>query len=371
MAVGDLRRDSGQEPRPNLGPAAPARPLISVVTPCYNEEDNVGPCYLAVRRVFEEELPDCDHEHIFCDNGSTDATAARLRELAARDPRVRVILNARNFGPFCSAFNGLLSTRGDAVLVLLAADLQDPPELIPDFVAGWRAGHEVVYGIRRRREEGFALRWTRRLYYRTVSRIATHSIPPDVGEFMLIDRVVVEALRRHDDYYPYIRGMVFGCGFRSTGLEYTWRTRKRGLSKNRLLHLVDQALNGLVSFTKLPLRLTLFVGLLTSALSMGYALISLVLNLLWYRRLAPPGIPTLIVAVFFFGGLQLFLFGVLGEYIAAIHFQVRKRPLVVERERINFSERGDSAPGVTFGDRAEAAACPLSPAESRTSWRSH
>jgi glycosyltransferase involved in cell wall biosynthesis len=309
--------------------------LISVVTPCYNEVDNVDDCYEAVREVFQRRLPDCDYEQIFCDNASTDGTVARLRALAARDARVKVIVNARNFGPFCSTFNGLMSTRGDAVVVLLAADLQDPPELIADFVAKWREGYEVVYGIRKTREEGALMLGARRLYYRLVSKFADIHIPTDVGEFQLVDRVIVDALRRFDDHYPYIRGMIASCGFRATGIEYTWKARKKGFSKNRLYHLVDQALNGFVSFTKIPLRLCLFFGFSVAIVSMLYALVSLAVNLVYFRELAPPGIPTLIVAVFFFAGLQLFFFGLLGEYIAAVHFQVRKRPLVIERERIN------------------------------------
>lgn len=358
MSLGNVRNDRGQHPRPHFcGDTAslscPGKPLISIVTPCYNEESNVVPCAEAVGRIFAEQLADCDYEHIFCDNGSKDETITRLRQLARQDPHVKVILNARNFGPFCSTFNGLLSTSGDAVVVLLAADLQDPPELIPQFVAGWRSGNEIVYGIRKKREEGWLLRSVRRVYYRLVSRVASIDIPPDVGEFMLIDRVVVEALRQFDDYYPYIRGMVFSCGFRSQGIEYTWRARRRGLSKNRLYHLIDQGLNGLVSFTKLPLRLCMLFGILTAACSLAFAVLSLVLNLLWFRRLAPPGIPTLIVALFFFSGLQLFFFGVLGEYIASIHFQVRKRPLVIERERLNFDEpETHSAPARSLAAQA-------------------
>src|SRR4051794_21724630 len=156
------------------------RKLISVVTPCYNEEENVGDCYEAVRRVFEAELPGFNYEHVFCDNASTDGTAARLKRLAAIDPRVKVIVNARNYGPFRSTFNGLMRTRGDAVLVLLAADLQDPPELLPRFVAKWREGYEVIYGIRAKREEGWVMRRVRSAYYRMVSRTASVSIPPDV-----------------------------------------------------------------------------------------------------------------------------------------------------------------------------------------------
>lgn len=314
----------------------PRKKRISVVTPVYNEELNVVECHEAVRRIFERDLPGYEYEHIFCDNASTDSTAVRLRELAAADHRVKVILNARNFGPFCSLFHGVLNTGGDAVVVCLAADLQDPPELIPEFVRKWEEGYAVVYGIRARREEAWLMRSLRRIYYRMVSRFANIQIPPYVGEFQLVDKVVVEALRRFDDYYPYVRGMIANCGFPSTGIEYTWRARKRGLSKQRLLHLIDQGLNGLVSFTKVPLRLCLAFGLFLSCCSILYAVVGFIITLIYYRKLAPPGIPTLIVAIFFFSGIQLFFFGVLGEYIGAIHFQVRKRPLVVERERINF-----------------------------------
>lgn len=317
------------------------RKVISIVTPCFNEQDNVADCYEAVKRVFAEALPEYDHEHVFCDNASTDGTVGVLRQLAARDPRVKVIVNARNFGPFCSTFNGLMSTTGDAVVVLLAADLQDPPELVVDFVRRWEEGHEVVYGIRQRREEGFLMHRVRRLYYWTVSKFADITIPPNVGEFQLIDRKVVEALRQFDDHYPYIRGMIANCGFRATGIPYTWKARKRGFSKNRLYHLIDQGLNGLVSFTKVPLRLCLLGGFSLAALSILYALVNLAIHLFWYGGgLAQPGIPTLIVALFFFSGVQMFFFGLLGEYMAAVHFQVRKRPLVVERERINFEPAG-------------------------------
>jgi glycosyltransferase involved in cell wall biosynthesis len=315
---------------------------ISIVTPCFNESDNVGECHAAVRRLFAERLPDYDYEHVFCDNASTDGTAAVLRELAAKYPYVKVILNARNFGPFCSTFNGLLATQGDAVVVMLAADLQDPPEIIPEFIRRWQEGYQVVYGIRRKREESFVMRHVRRLYYWVVNRFADINIPVNVGEFQLVDRVIVDTLRQFDDHYPYIRGMIANCGFRATGIEYTWKARKRGFSKNRLYHLIDQGLNGLVSFTKVPLRLCLLSGFLLAALSIVYAGISLLYHLLREGPLAPPGIPTLIVAIFFFSGVQLFFFGILGEYISAVHFQVRKRPLVIERERINFECKRDT-----------------------------
>jgi len=334
-----------------------ARKLISIVTPCFDEEDNVEACYLAVRALFEGPLAAYDHEHIFCDNSSRDRTVEVLRRLSQADPRVKVIVNARNYGPFRSNFNGLMSASGDAVVVQLAVDLQDPPEVIVQFVRHWEAGHKVVYGIRAEREEGLLLRSVRRAYYRLVSRFAEMDIPPDVGEFQLVDRVVVEALGRCEDYYPYIRGLIAHCGFPKVGVSYAWRARARGFSKNRLYHLIDQALNGIISFTNIPMRLVMAIGLFLSMVSMGVALLNVVLNLVYYRQLAAPGIPTLIVAVFFFAGVQMFFIGFLGEYIAAIHSQVRKRPMVVERERINFGEAAGSP-------RVGAPSSPPAPARS-------
>ena len=177
---------------------------------------------------------------------------------------------------------------------------------------------------------------TRKIYYRLVDKFADISIPPDVGEFQLIDRVVVEALRKFDDYYPYIRGMIASCGFRAAGIEYTWQSRKKSVSKNRLYHLIDQGLNGMISFANVPLRLCMLLGFLLAVLSVAYAFIQLGINVIWFRKVSLPGMATLIVALFFFMGIQLFYLGVLGEYIGAIHSQVRKKPLVIERERINF-----------------------------------
>ena len=309
---------------------------ISIVTPCYNERDNIPDCADAVRRVFETELARYDFEHIFCDNASTDGSQNALRELAARDSRVKVILNARNFGPFCSTFNGLMATTGDAVVVLLAADLQDPPEVVVDFVREWEAGHQIVYGIRQVREEGFVLRNVRHVYYRAVTKLAHMPIPADVGEFQLIDKQVVNALRQFDDHYPYIRGMIASCGFSAKGVPYTWRARRKGISKNRIYHLIDQGLNGLISFSRLPMRICMGIGFALSAFSIFFAAFVFVWHLIYTGSAVPPGIPTLIVALFLFSGVQLFFFGVIGEYVSAIHAQVRKKPLVIERERINF-----------------------------------
>jgi glycosyltransferase involved in cell wall biosynthesis len=311
---------------------------ISVVTPCYNEELNVRDCYEAVKRQFEESLQGYEREHIFCDNASDDSTVSLLREIASSDPAVKVIINARNFGPLKNTHNGVMASTGDAVLLFLPADLQDPPELLPEFVKLWEQGYEIVYGIRQTREEGWLMRSARNAYYRILIRFGEIKVPPGVGDFQLVDRRIVEAMRRIRDGYPFMRMMTFECGGRAIGVPYTWRARAKGLSKNRLSALLDQGINGLVSFTTAPLRLGLIAGFFLSFLSIGYAIFNLVLGLVLYRRVADPGIMTVIVASFFFGGVQLFFMGMIGEYVLAIYGQVREKPSVFERERINFDK---------------------------------
>jgi glycosyltransferase involved in cell wall biosynthesis len=311
---------------------------ISIVTPCYNEEDNVERCHETIQLLFEGPLAGYRREHVFCDNASSDRTVEILRGIAERDPNVRVILNSRNFGPFRNMWNGMLASTGDAVVPLVAADLQDPPEKIVEFAAFWEQGFKVVNGVRAQREEGLALRSARRVFYRIVNRWSPFRIPENAGEFQLLDRQVVEELRKFDDHYPYIRGMVAYCGFPAAEVSYTWRRRERGLSKNTIASLMDQGLNGIISFTVVPMRLSLAFGVLVMLMSFAVALFNLVMNLMWYRELAEPGIPTLIVAVFFFAGVQLFFLGMLGEYVLAIHSQVRKKPVVIEAGRINFPD---------------------------------
>lgn len=329
---------------------------ISIVTPCYNEELNVRECYESVKQLFDEKLKTYRREHIFCDNASTDSTIAILREIAEKDSDVRVIVNARNFGPLKNTYNGVMATTGDAVLLFLPADLQDPPDLLPEFVAQWEAGYEIVYGIRATREEGVVMRTVRDLYYRLLTRFSDLDVPPGVGDFQLVDRRVVDAMHRVRDTYPFMRMMTFECGGRAVGIPYHWRARKMGISKNRLSALIDQALNGLVSFTGAPLRLGLFVGFTLASLSLVYALLNFVLAFVYYRQLTEPGIMTLIVALFFFGGVQLFFMGLIGEYVLAIYGQVREKPVVFERERFNFGSaprgREQSEDASAVADRA-------------------
>jgi polyisoprenyl-phosphate glycosyltransferase len=313
--------------------------LISIISPCYNEEENVAACYQAVRTLFAPggPLAHHEHEHIFSDNASDDRTVEILRRIAADDPCVKVIVNARNFGPFRSNFNALRYATGDAVLVFLPVDLQDPPEMIPEMVKHWESGIEVVAGARANREETLALRLCRRTFYRIVNTLSDFDIPENVGEFQLIDRKVWEVVVAHHDQYPYIRGIIASAGFRRLILPYTWRARKRGLSKNNLPRLVDQALNGIFSFTNAPLRLCSLLGFAIAFFTMLYAVLTAIVGLI-IPGIAPRGTMTIIVALFFFSGLQLVFIGMLGEYITAIHAQVRRGPMVVERERINVAE---------------------------------
>jgi glycosyltransferase involved in cell wall biosynthesis len=309
---------------------------ISIITPCYNEEANVEECYKKIKEIFKINLKDYSYEHIFCDNNSSDKTLLLLKEIAKKDKNVKIIVNSRNFGAFNSMFNGMLAASGDAVIPLVPADLQDPPELIPEFVSQWSAGYEVVYGIRNVRNEPFLMHKARSIYYRIVNRFANIDIPLNAGEFTLIDKKVHDALKQYEDYYPYLRGMIANCGFRSVLIPYVWKVRERGLSKANWYTLIDAGLNGLISFTNIPMRLCMFSGFLIAAGSISYSFFIFFSILFFKSGDAIAGIPTITIALFFLFGITLFFLGILGEYVSAIHFQVRKRPLVIERERINF-----------------------------------
>lgn len=326
-----------------VGGSSAARKLLSVVTPCYNEEASIVHCYETVRDVLEKELPDYDYEHIIADNASTDGTLALLRGLATRDKRVKIIANARNFGPMRSHFNALLAASGDVIVVFVPADLQDPPELIPQFVHLWEKGHQVVYGIRAEREESLVMRWLRSMYYGLVSRSSNFHIPPNVGDFQVIDKAVLRALREFGDQYPYIRGMIFYCGFPSIGVPYKWRRRERGKSNNPIPKLIDQGLNGWLTFSNLPLRLAMVAGIAIASLGALYGLIVLIRYTFSNHRLAEPGITALMLALIIFSGFQLFFLGLLGEYVGSINTHTRRHPRVVERERINFEITKETA----------------------------
>lgn len=308
---------------------------ISIITPCFNEELNVAECAEQLRNIFRNELPEYDYEHIFADNASTDTTLEILRKLASQDTRIKVISNSRNVGPFRNMWNAMKSASGDAVIPLLSADLQDPPYVIPYFIENWRSGDLVVYGIRENREESLAMRTLRSIYYRIIKKFASFAIPLNSGEFLLADRRVINSILLIDDQYPYIRGLIAQTGVKSSEIKYTWVARKNGKSKNNLISLVDQAINGFVSTSKVPARLALLGGFILSGIGMFFALFT-ALMVIFSEKNYPVGIPTIIVGIFLLGGIQLLFLGIIGEYVLSIHGQVRKSPAMFEIERINF-----------------------------------
>lgn len=331
---------------------------ITVVSPCFNEEDNVATCHETVKQIFERDLPDYAREHIFVDNASSDRTVEILRGIASTDPDVKVVVNSRNYGVYKSTFNGLRHATGDAILVMLPVDLQDPPELLPEFVKLWESGYEVIAGARSTREEGLVLRSTRKAFYRIINALSDFDLSPDVGEFQLIDRRVLKAVLAHNDRYPYIRGIIASVGFRKIIVPYVWKARKRGVSKHSLMMMIDQALNAIFAFTKAPMRFCTFAGVALAVLCILFAVGSVISYILGIGD-PPRGTTTIIVALFFLSGIQLLFIGMLGEYITAIHNQVRGGPAVFESELINIAdedEDDEDAPAAEDAARLASAA---------------
>ena len=306
---------------------------VSVLTPCYNEEENVEEVYRRVRDVIRG-LGRYRYEHIFIDNNSTDGTVGVLKRLAARDRNVKIIANARNFGHIRSPMHGFLEARGDAV-VGIVADLQDPPELIADMIAKWEAGSAMVLCIKRSTEERGLMFWIRKKYYSWVQRLSSIETFENFTGFGLYDRKVVEAVRAFDDPYPYFRGMIAEIGLPHSEILYDQPLRKRGISKHNFYALYDMAMLGITNLSKVPLRFVTILGFCCSALSLFVGLLYFVYKLLFWSNFTV-GIAPLVIGLFFLGSVQLLSMGILGEYIGAIQTQVRKRPYVVERERINF-----------------------------------
>jgi len=281
-------------------------------------------------------LPGYDYEHIFIDNASRDRTVAILRELAKDDKRVKVIVNARNFGHIRSPCHAILQARGDAVISIVA-DLQDPPAMIADFVHKWEEGYKVVMGIKKGSAESILMFALRRLYYRTLRRLSDVELVEHFTGFGLYDRQVIDILRSLGDPYPYFRGLIADIGFEIAKVEYVQPGRKRGITKNNFYTLYDMAMLGLTSYTKVPLRLATMLGFASAALSLLVALFYLVYKLIFWKSFEL-GLAPLVVGIFFFSSVQLIFLGIVGEYVGSIHTYVRHMPLVIEKERINFGD---------------------------------
>ncbi len=306
-------------------------PRISIVTPCYNEEGNVEELHTKIQAVMAK-LPHYDYEHIFIDNASQDKTVEILRGIAAQDSRVTVIVNTRNFGHIRSPYYGLLQATGECV-VILASDLQDPPELIPEFLKKWEAGYKVVMGVKTASEETLAMWLVRKFYYELISRVAEISLVKNATGFGCYDQRVVELLRQIDDPYPYFRGLVSDLGFPAATIPYTQPSRKRGITSNNFYTLYDLAMLGITNHSKAPLRLATMSGFAMALFSLLVAIGYLVYKLLYWDSFSVGSAPV-VIGVFFMASVQLFFVGIIGEYVGSIHTQVLKRPLVVEKERI-------------------------------------
>jgi len=306
---------------------------ISIMTACYNEEENIRSVYEEVKKVFER-LDGYACEHLFIDNASQDRTVSILKEITAEDTSVKVIVNTRNFGPIRSPYHAILQSTGDAV-ISLAADLQEPPSMIEDFVHKWEEGFKVVVAVKSQSEENPVMFGIRRLYYNLIERSAeTKQIKGFTG-FGLYDREVVELLRTLHEPYPYFRGLITEMGFKTASIPFVQPKRKKGKAKINLYTLYDVAMLGFVNHSKVPLRMATFIGFSVSILSLLVAIGYFVYKLVFWDRFQV-GMAPMVIGLFFFAAVQLFFIGIIGEYIGAIYTQVKNRPLVIEKERINF-----------------------------------
>ena len=307
---------------------------ISVVVPCYNEEENVEAMALAVKEIFVRDLPDYDYELIFIDNDSKDSTREIIRRLCGEDKRVKGIFNAKNFGQFNSPYYGMLQTTGDCT-ILMAADFQDPVEMIPQFVKEWENGYKIVIGIKNSSQENRIMYWLRGCYYKMIKKLSDVEQIEQFTGFGLYDARFVDVLRQLDDPTPFLRGIVAELGFRRKEINYEQPKRRAGKTSNNFYRLYDAAMLSITSYTKVGLRMATIFGSFCSAVSMVVAIVYLVMKLMYWDRFLA-GMAPLLIGMCFLGSIQIFFIGLVGEYILSINSRVMKRPLVVEEERINF-----------------------------------
>ena len=318
---------------------------ISILTPCFNEEANVEEVYTRVRNVMLQ-LGRYRYEHLFIDNCSTDRTVEILKRLASADTNVKLIVNARNFGHIRSPMHAVYNVTGDATIGIVA-DLQDPPELIPKLIEEWENGYYMVLMVKATSEENPLMFWIRKKYYRLVNRLSSIETFENFTGFGLFDRKVIDAVKAFNDPYPYFRGMIAEIGLPHKTIPFDQPRRKRGFTKNNFYSLYDTAMLGITNLSKVPLRLLTFSGFAGAALSTLVGLGYLMYKLLFWDRFSV-GIAPLVIGIFFFSSVQLISVGIIGEYIGSIHTYVQRRPLVIERERMNF----EYEPGMPLRDPA-------------------
>lgn len=306
---------------------------ISIVVPCYNEEENVEPISEAIISEINK-LQNYTYELIFIDNCSTDKTREKLIQLCDKNKNIKAIFNAKNFGQFNSPYYGLLQTTGDCTM-LICADFQDPVDMIPKFIQEWENGYKIVIGVKNKSKENRIMYFLRSCYYKLIKKISdTEQIEHFTG-FGLYDKDFIEVLRKLDDPTPFLRGIVAELGFKRKEIPYEQQKRRAGKTHNNFYKLYDAAMLSFTSYTKIGLRLATFLGIFVGIISFIIGIVYFILKLIYWDRFAAGMVPVLI-GMFFLGALQLFFIGFLGEYILSINTRVMRRPLVVEEKRINF-----------------------------------
>ena len=307
---------------------------ISILIPCYNEEENVIPIANAIVEEMGKNLADYDYEIIFIDNDSKDNTRPLLREICKRNPKVKAIFNAKNFGQFNSPYYGMLQITGDCT-ILMCCDFQDPIEMIPQIVAEWEKGAKIVSCVKTASKENSIMRFLRSCYYKMIKKMSSVEQIEHFTGFGLYDRSFLEVLRNLNDPTPFLRGIVAELGFKRVSIEYTQAKRRAGKTHNNFFTLFDAAMLSFTSYTKVGLHLVTFAGMILSALSIFAALVYLVLKLLYWDRFSA-GFAPMIIGLFFLNAIELLFIGFVGEYVMSINTRVMNRPLVIEEERINF-----------------------------------
>lgn len=320
--------------------------LISICVPVYNEEENIEPLYGALVPVMAQVSDRYDFELLFTDNHSSDRTFEVLERLARRDSRVRVMRFSRNFGFQRSILTAYISARG-AAAVEIDCDLQDPPALILEFIHKWESGYRVVYGVRSARKESWWMNLTRGVFYRLIDSLSEDELPLDAGDFRLVDRCVLEELRKFEDYQPYLRGTIAALGFDQIGIPYDRAERQHGESKFSFRELMGLALDGILNHSVVPLRIATYLGLAISGSTLvaifGYLIGRVVLGKNW-----PPGFASIVVLILGSLSLNALFLGIIGEYLGRIYRQVKRRPLtIIERELNATDSRTTDSPAAT------------------------
>lgn len=307
---------------------------ISVMIPCYNEQENVREIAKAVVDILENKLPQYDYELLFIDNCSTDKTRLYLRELCKQNPKIKAIFNARNFGQFNSPYYGMCQTTGDCTITM-CCDFQDPVEMIPKFVKEWENGYKIVSAIKSSSKENGFIYFLRTIYYKMIRKMSSVEMIEHFTGFGLYDKSFIELLKDLHDPIPFIRGIVAEFGYKRKEIEYEQPKRRAGKTHNNWYSLYDAAMLSITSYTKVGLRLATFGGFLGAIISFMIAMIYFIFKLIYWDSV-PAGMTPLILGVFGLGSIQLFFIGLLSEYVMNINIRIMNRPLVIEEERINF-----------------------------------